>query len=153
MKIPRYINSNRRTINQFVGINQQRIPAALLLDFGSDVFETRRNDHRRNSRRHQLFDNGGHMAVPYNLVEVGVNFLDGPAVPQIRITPAEFLVRDLPRKPLLQMVTGCTFPNAEPLMNVLPGARDSCESSVQIENYRRNHLESRTRFRNSFRVF
>src|SRR5215510_14497309 len=74
MKIPRYINSNRRTINQFVGINQQRIPAALLLDFGSDVFETRRNDHRRNSRRHQLFDNGGHMAVPYNLVEVGVNF-------------------------------------------------------------------------------
>ena len=115
--------------------------------------KARGNDDGRNYGIDKPANDSWRVTIDFNFVEERVNLTDRSSVPEVRIQPAEFLVRNFFRQPTFEMRAGDTFPDAKALMDVLPRAGSFRKSSVEIKDYRRNHLWLRTRFKNSFRVF
>src|SRR5207247_5239581 len=113
---------------------------ALCLDFPSHVTEARGDDYGRNASLHQFPDNRWHMPIELDLIQKALDLRQGTPFPQPCVAPAKFVVRNLARKPLVQ-VYGChTLPEPQSLVNVPPWARRFGQGPIEIEDDCRNHL-------------
>ena len=102
--------------------------------------KARGNDDGRNYGIDKPANDSWRVTIDFNFVEERVNLTDRSSVPEVRIQPAEFLVRNFFRQPTFEMRAGDTFPDAKALVDVTPRTGGHSQCAVKIEDNGRDRF-------------
>src|SRR5215471_12723135 len=127
------VYSNVRAGKQFVRVNLQWLPVTIALNFASDISKSRRNDDGRNAEFDECSDHFRNMSVDFDFVEIGMNFGNIAARPELDIPLTKLIVGASARQPVAHVCECHGVPHANSLVNISPGIGSAGQRPVQIK--------------------